>query len=155
MNSPIATINIFEELDLSDASESSGSNYLPEGEHSVELVSVEVMNTAAGDKALKLHFADSTGKEAGHMLNLFNKSEQARDIAKGQLKGFLIKAKYSNPDKPFPDGNLNAIVGLMVNVIVGLDRNKKYHEVKSYKPYQIKQAKPQADSGELNDDVPF
>ena len=154
MNSPIATINIFEELDLSDASESSGSNYLPEGEHSVELVSVEVMNTAAGDKALKLHFADSTGKEAGHMLNLFNKSEQARDIAKGQLKGFLIKAKYANPDKPFPNGNLEAIVGLKVNVIVGLDRNKKYHEVKSYKPYKLKGLDTNT-SGEPNDDIPF
>jgi hypothetical protein len=158
MNNPIAQKNIFEELDLSDASVSSGSNYLSEGEHSVELVSVEVMDTVAGDKALKLHFADVNGKEAGHMLNLFNKaSEQARDIAKGQLKGFLIKAEYPTPDTPFPSGNLNAIVGLKVNIIVGLDRNKKFHEVKSYKKYQLNGV-ANTNTGVvagLDDDVPF
>ncbi len=158
MNTPIAQKNIFEELNLKDTVESSGSNYLPEGEHSVELSRVEEMTTAAGDKALKLHFADAQGREAGHLLNLFNKgSEQAREIAKGQLKGFLLKANYPTPDTPFPNGNLNAIAGLKINIIVGLDRNGKYHEVKSYKKHGLVSAAPVApvvDAG-LDDDIPF
>ena len=158
MNTPIAQKNIFEELNLKDTVESSGSNYLPAGEHSVELSRVEEMTTVAGDKAIKLHFSDAKGREAGHLLNLFHKSsEQAREIAKGQLKGFLLKAKYPTPDTPFPNGNLNAIVGLKINIIVGLDRNGKYHEVKSYKQHALVEAKPVApviDAG-LDDDIPF
>jgi len=111
------------------------------------------------NKKLVLLFVDDGG--AGQIranLNIAHTSSEAQQIARRQLKSFLVAAGHSNPDQP---GDVESMQGLQCEIVVGLAKpwkNRDGEMVKDMK--EVKYFNPLANgSGEksntLDDDIPF
>ena len=113
----------------------------------------------SNNRKLVLLFVDDGG--AGQIranLNIAHTSAQAQEIARRQLKSFLVAAGHKNPDQP---GDVESMQGLKCEIVVGLAKpwtNRDGETIKDMK--EVKYFNPLPNSGgeesaNLDDDIPF
>lgn len=111
--------NGFESLDLTDVNPEQGSQRLTPGSYRVKVTSAD-LDSDGGNKKLIISMEDEDGNgDIRHVFNIVHKNTQAQEIARSQLKGFLIAAGHPNPDKP---GDVKTIKGLKCAISVGMGK---------------------------------
>jgi hypothetical protein len=105
-------------FDLSTVKATGTQDVLPAGAYDVAATNAEVKETKNGTgKYIQVEFKVKSGEHEGRKLwtnfNVENSNPQAVTIGLGQLKAFLIAAKYPNPEKL---SSVTDICGLSVTV---------------------------------------
>lgn len=144
----------FKDLDLSDVSADGGpvSNYIDVGKHNVKIIDAAVEQCANPKHyRVRVNFADEKGRSIRNDFNVVNKSAQAVEIGKAQLKSLLEQAKHPNPDNPEDISTLKGL-SVMIDVKMGKPREiggPSYPEIKSY------EAASKPVGTKVEDEIPF
>lgn len=114
----MAEWNGFGGLDLSNVDANTGGGRLTAGTYTVKSSGSaieQVGNTQ--NKKLVVTFTDVNGNGDIRMnFNIAHSNEVATDIARRQLKSFLIAGNHSSPDKP---NDVSTLDGLECKILVG------------------------------------
>ncbi|WP_138465364.1 hypothetical protein [Poseidonocella sp. HB161398] len=149
----------FEDLDLTDV-EPDDFAPLELGEHIVTSSGAKIEDVADGrGRRLVVTLKNASGSITTGF-NIKHPSDQAQDIARRQLKAFLLHGGHRNPDKP---GSVDTLNDLRVGIYIGNGKPFTNKEGKSITPREVKRFFAPADAskdggggrGKLDDHIPF
>ncbi len=135
---------------LSETKVSNGFEPIPAGKYRAQVIETEIKQTKDGSgQLLKATFEILDGEHAGKKVfanyNLVNKSQQAQDIGKGQLKALATYAGHPNPNMIRATEELHGRpVIIVVSVRPAKDGYDAANDIKSYETVGGTAAKPAA-----------
>lgn len=125
-------------LDLTDVPENEGPVLVPAGKYLVTCVEAEYKDTKTmGGKyietKLQIKDGDWEGKNVFARFNIINQNDKAAEIGKGQLKSFLIKTGFADPNQL---DDVNDLCGLTCIAVVTVRKDENHGDQNDVKYFQ-------------------
>lgn len=127
-------------IDLTEDQEQSFET-IPAGNYMIRCTGAEVKDTKKGDGSylqleLTLIEGEYEGRKVWGRFNLSNPNEEAAKIGRGQLKAFLVKSGWKDPNK-VPD--VNQLCGLECVAGVTIRKDSQYGDQNDVRYFKTKE----------------
>tara|TARA_X000000950_G_scaffold287933_1_gene402434 strand:+ start:3578 stop:4063 length:486 start_codon:yes stop_codon:yes gene_type:complete len=156
--------NGFGSLDLSSIDAEARPAQLPDlkvGKHNVTCKWSEIKDTTTGGKKVSMRFEALDGSgQIWCNLNVVNKNKSSQEIARRQLKSYLLAMGHPSPDLP---GDIQTLVGgeCEVVLVLGSEFNGvqkpevKYFNSLAVSTTQSTKDGEDVDQNDMDDEIPF